>query len=207
MWLIYVISAVALGIAAAAAASAVRGARRRRAQYNEAVRLWRETPEPRRREIFAALPPDGELNAPAWFLLGCICLRRHDTREAARAFGMAHHADWRLENAALLTFACLKATDGPGSDIAAQLAATWREMKRPDPLRRREDRLMLDCLAETTPGLPVLSDLGRLAWLVVGPELRPAVAQQFAVEREVPARESPHAAVPRRQRVETGAGG
>ncbi len=207
MWLIYLISAVALGIAATAAASAVRGARRRRVQYNEAVRLWRETPEPRRREVFAALPLDGELNAPAWFLRGCTCLRRHDTREAARAFGMAHHADWRLENAALLTFACLKATDGPGSDIAAQLAATWREMKRPDLLRRPEDRLLLACLAETTPGLPELSDLGRLAWLMVGPELRPAVAEQFAMEREAAAWETPHAAAPRSRRVETRAGG
>jgi len=163
----------------ATAASGLRGARRRKAQYSEATRLWRETPESRRYEVFSALPRAGELNAPAWFLRGCACLRRHEAREAARAFGMAHHADWRLESAALLTFACLKSTDGPGSDFPSQLAVTWQQMKRPPLLRRAEDRLMVACLAETTPGVPDLPDLGRLAWLVVGPELRPAVAGRF----------------------------
>ncbi len=179
MWAAYLIAAGVIVAVVAAAGSAVRAARRRRAQYSEATRLWRETPELRRYEVFSALPRDGELNAPAWFLRGCAGLRRHEAREAARAFGMAHHADWRLESAALLTFACLKSTDGPSSDFPAQLALTWQQMQRPPLLRRAEDRLLVACLAETTPGVPELSDLGRLAWLVVGPELRPAVAERF----------------------------
>lgn len=108
-------------------------------------------------------------HAPAWYLLGCSLLRDDLTEEAARAFGMAHHRDCNLQTAALLTFACLKTKSDDSADIIDQIITTWEELGRPDILRRAEDRLLLECLAQTTREAPRLSALGRMIWLVAGP--------------------------------------
>ena len=112
-------------------------------------------------------------NGAAWYLCGCACLGEYRTKQAVRAFGMAHHADSNLETAALLTFACLKASDGEDSDLIEQITTTWHEMKKPDILRRQEDQMLLDCLEATAGKARIaLSPLGRMTWLVVGPVLR-----------------------------------
>jgi len=112
-------------------------------------------------------------------------LRNGRTKEAARAYGMAHHADCQLESAALMTFACLKAADGEDSDIVEQVVKTWWEMKQPAIARKRGDREMLNCLAVTTPKCPALSPLGRLAWLSVSPQQRSRIGR--LTENAVPA--------------------
>jgi hypothetical protein len=129
------------------------------------------------RYLLAEFDPNGA----AWYLCGCACLTGCRTRQAARAFGMAHHADSGLETAALLTFACLKASDGEDSDLIEQITTTWHEMKKPDILRRQEDRLLLDCLEATTGRAPVsLSPLGRMTWLIAGPVLRERLERLIA---------------------------
>jgi hypothetical protein len=129
------------------------------------------------RSLLDELYPSG----PAWYLCGCACLGEYRAKHAARAFGMAHHADSNLETAALLTFACLKASDGEDSDLIEQITTTWHEMKKPDILRRQEDRLLLDCLeTASAKAPPSLSPLGRLAWLVVGPVLRDRIERLVA---------------------------
>jgi hypothetical protein len=179
-WISTAVAAVLALLAAAVAGSTLRAFSERRRRYGDAVHLWQSTPVEQRLEVFSALPLEREPSGPAWYLLGCARLHENQTRSAARAFGMAHHADWKLESAALLTFACLKAGEGSDSDLVEQIAVTWQEMKRPELLKRREDRLLLECLDVTVGPAPALSPLGRLAWLVVGPPLRPRVEQLFA---------------------------
>ncbi|MFQ5423811.1 MAG: hypothetical protein ACE5F9_07505 [Phycisphaerae bacterium] len=144
------------------------------------MRIWREAEAGGRAEALrSALDPDarGNVNAVAWYLVACGRLREQRTPEAARAFGIAHHADCNLESAALLTFACLKAASrGPGA-IVEQIAVTWDELGRPAIGDHREDRLVLECLASTTRDIPQLSPIGRLAWLVVAPPEQCAIEQ------------------------------
>lgn len=92
---------------------------------------------------------------------------------------MAHHADCDLESAALLTFACLKAADGPDSDLVEKIISTWEEMRRPELLARPADSKMAACLATADPPPPRLSPLGRLVWPVVGPALRAEVERRI----------------------------
>lgn len=139
--------------------------------------LFRDAPDGRRLEALQLLLQDQDVNAAAWYLHAAGCLRLGRTRDAARAFGIAHHADWRLQSAALLTFAALKAAEGESGDIIEQIVTTWREMKEPDVLAHEEDRIMLECLATTTGKGPALSALGRMAWVMVSP------AQQSRLEQ------------------------
>lgn len=96
-------------------------------------------------------------------------LRKGRVRLAARAFGMAYHGEFRIESAALLTFACLKAREAAPSDVLEQIAKTWMEMKRPRLFQAAEERILADVLEATTRAAPPLSELGRLAWCVVSP--------------------------------------
>lgn len=178
MW-VWIVAAIVLFVAIPIAAAVIRATRKSRIQYAEASRLWRQTPTAQRVQALSASAPDAEPNGPAWYLIGCAHLHEYRTKQAARAFGIAHHADCNLETAALLAFACLKAADGKDSDIVEQIITTWREMKQPDVLRQKQDRLLLACLESTTGKMPDLPPLGRLAWLVVGPALRPRVQASF----------------------------
>lgn len=155
--------------------SAAIALRRRRLRYQRAGRIWRESrPERRLDALGPALAANdrGEIDAAAWFLAGCAHLRAGQTRQAARAFGASHHADCDLESAALLTFACLKASTADSSDLLEQIVETWEEMCRPPIASRDNERLMIDCLESTTRDPPELSPIGRLAWAVAGPGLQ-----------------------------------
>ena len=149
----------------------------RRLQYEQAAQLWRETSVADRYDAVHSLVKSTARNAPAWYLLGCSHLRSGHMNEAARAFGMAYHADSDLESAALLTFASLKATSGDSSDIAEQIIRTWREMNRTVMGRHSRENLLFSCLESTTRDAPDLSPVGRLIWRVVGPQ------QQLKMEK------------------------
>jgi hypothetical protein len=185
VWWIWILAGIA---ALAAAAGAIHGAcsvRHRRRQYAEAARVWRETPAERRLDALRALLARRETNAPAWYLTGVELLRAGDTKEAARAFGMAHHADCGLESAALLAFACLKAAPGLDSDVVQQMAVTWHEMREPAIPAHRDERELLTCLEAAAPAPRDLPPLGRVAWLTVGPALHAKVEQVFAPRQRV----------------------
>lgn len=145
------------------------GVLRKRRRYEAVVARWEKSPATDRGTAMEALLNGSVPNAAAWYLAGAAQLREGHIRRAARAFGIAHHSDARLESAALLTFACLKAREGPSSDLLEQIARTWIEMKRPDLAASMEDRRILKCLLATTPEAPPLSLVGQLAWSVVSP--------------------------------------
>ncbi len=172
----------ALVVIAALLVIAITSARDRSRRFHGASNAWLDTrPGGRVDALGPYLTPDrlGNRNAAAWFLLGCARLREGRIGEAARAFGVAHHADYRIESAALLTFACLKASTAERSGILEQIFETWDEIGRPAVAAHREEGLLFDCLESTTRDLPELSPIGRLAWLVVGPD------QQSDIERSV----------------------
>lgn len=112
-------------------------------------------------------------NPVGWFLLGCGQLRSNRVKDAARAFGMAYHQDVEIEAAALLTFACLKARDGAGSDILDQMVMTWREMREPNLAAAADRHVLATIGAAAAP--KALSTLGRLAWAVTGDQQRAAL--------------------------------
>lgn len=97
--------------------------------------------------------------------------------DAAKKFGMAHHADWELESAALLTFTCLKSRDEDGEAFLRHLSTTWTEMRRPALGAREAEQLMLDGLAEDGEEPARLSMLGRVAWRVGPPGAREALSR------------------------------
>lgn len=171
MWTWFLLAAVAV-ITAILIADALFATRRRQRGYEQALTAWRTCGPGERQAVIARLSAatdHGTRNAQAWFLLGCHHLAEGEYRQAARAFGIAHHSDYRFASAALLTFAALKAASPAGGDWVALLAATWHEVGRPDPTATREDARTLACLESTTRDPPLLSPLGRLAWLVSGP--------------------------------------
>ena len=179
MWVWFLILAIVC-VAGVVIADALLAARRRQRGYQQALDAWRtSSPSERARIIgrMAEAADDGVRNAQAWYLLGCHHLSEGDYRKAARAFGIAHHADYRFTSAALLTFAALKAAGPAGGDWITLLAATWHEVGRPDPARTPEDARTLACLESTTRDPPLLSPLGRLAWLVSGPEAQARIEQ------------------------------
>lgn len=105
--------------------------RRRRTGYRDLLKEWSATPEIERKRLIDLWLEKNPRCGAAWFLLGVLDLRSGRTRHAARAFGMAHHCDVRIESAALLTFTCLKANEGCSQDFTEQATRTWIEMKRP----------------------------------------------------------------------------
>jgi hypothetical protein len=125
--------------------------------------------------VLRGLAGGGDSQAGAWYLLGCAHLQSLSTKDAARAFGAAYHADCNLESAALLTFACLKARERDVGDLIAQVGKTWEEMGQPDLDEHGEDRLLRDCLAAGSPPPAALPAPLRLAWLLVPPSHREAV--------------------------------
>lgn len=173
---------LAVAVTAAWLMLAVASSRDRTRRFNGASAAWLVTrPAERVDALGPYLTPDrrGNRNAAAWFLFGCAHLREGRIGDAARAFGVAHHADYRVESAALLTFACLKASAADQSGILKQIIDTWDEMGCPAVAERRAERLLFDCLESTTRDLPELSPIGRLAWLVVGAD------QQSGIERTI----------------------
>jgi len=174
VWRYVIAAAILVGLAAVSIGWSRYQLRRR---YDRAMRLWLSASPGDRVEAMTPLLQRPETDGAAWFLHGCTLLQAYRTKEAARAFGMSHHADCEIETAALLSFACLKSADGEDPRIVEQIIATWHQMKRPEMTRRRADRLLLDCLASVSPVPPGMSPLGRLAWLVLGPSLRGRIEQ------------------------------
>lgn len=174
MWA-WIVAAVLLCILFAGATALLRNSLECRKRYTQAANVWHTTPAQQRVQALVELSADQNPSGPAWFLIGCVHLQQHRTRQAARAFGIAHHSDCNLETAALLAFACLKAAEGEDSDIVEQIISTWNEMRQPDVQRRREDRFLLACLEATSDRPPALSPLGHLAWRVVSASLRPKI--------------------------------
>lgn len=164
IWIIFALLLVAVGAISAAGIS-----RRRRQSFDGAVKTFQDSPAAKRSESMREFIQAADSNGPAWYLLGCSLLRDDRTEEAARAFGMAYHRDCNLQTAALLTFACLKVKSDDSADLIDQILTTWEELRRPNILRRVEDRLLLESLAQTTREAPRLSALGRMIWLVAGP--------------------------------------
>src|SRR5262249_9776702 len=80
-----------------------------------------------------------------WYLLGCAHLQACEVAAAAACFGKAYHAEWRLESAALLTFACLKASaaDGGLARLHDIMLTTWSEVGRPPLGRRAVERQLI----------------------------------------------------------------
>ena len=148
---------------------AINASRVRRKRLEAATRAWKESRPADRIAVMQSLL-DREIcvegRASLWYLLGCAHLRVDQTREAARAFGAAYHADFRVESAALLTFASLKTANGSSDRFPEHLATTWLEMGSPPVLRRPEDCVLVACLEATTRDPPELSALGRLGWAV-----------------------------------------
>jgi hypothetical protein len=178
-WWLALLPAV-LAVLAGLAGCQARRCRQRR--YLEAIRAWQQAPPEQRLERLRELATGPEIHPPAWFLSGCALLRECRAREAARAFGIAYHGDCNLESAALLTFAALKAADGPACDIARQIVLTWKEMDRPPLPRTRADRLLVGCLADSTRRPPPLSPIGHFIWSVVAGD-RPGPIEQVLADR------------------------
>ncbi|GJQ25548.1 MAG: hypothetical protein HBSAPP02_05800 [Phycisphaerae bacterium] len=149
-------------------------ARARRARYRAALQAWRAA-TPDRRSTAMASVPFGPDRAVAWFLLGVDWLRAGRMVDAARAFGMAHHADWALESAALLTYTCLKSRDEFGETFLRHLSNTWSEMRQPALGARAAEQLVLEGLADEGDEPAQLSTLGRVAWRVGPPGTREAL--------------------------------
>lgn len=153
--------------------------RKRHQAERRAIAAWLAAPAERRGEAMQRLLGEPGASAAAAYLLAVHQLRGGEVKKAARDFGIAHHGDFHLETAALLTFACLKASEGPESDIVEQIVRTWGEMKRPQIGRSAGEQALLACLAQTTRDPPPLSPIGRLVWYVVSPDKCREVEQLF----------------------------
>jgi len=174
-----------LVLAAAAGVVGLTARARRRREYQTAVRAWSDIMRNGSVNL-DTLAQAEHGSAPRWYLAGCALLRAGCVKQAARAFGMAHHADHRLETAALLAFACLKAHEGPDGDLPEQIAQTWEQMKRFDVRGNWEDRAMLACLRADAREAQPLSPLGRLAWSVVDDSQRTRLLSGAAVAALAP---------------------
>lgn len=159
--------------------------RRRRVARGSAavIAAWRQNPDSHRDSaIRECLNADPE-NPMGWFLLGCYHLSGCRIRDAARYFGMAYHQDVRIESAALLTFACLKAREGQCTDILDQIAVTWIEMRRPRLMESAVVREAMEVVGpEHTP--ESLSELGRLAWAFTDDRQREALSAPAANQHD-----------------------
>jgi len=141
---------------------------RRRAAERAAFRAWADTAPEQRADVMQSLSQGSPPNAVAFYLLGCARLRENRPRDAARAFGAAHHADCNLESAAILTFACLKAGVGEPRRFVELLVETWRETAALRRRLTRRDRALLATVAAAECPPMALSDVGRLIWSVGG---------------------------------------
>jgi len=98
------------------------------------------------------------------YLLGCLCLDRGRVALSVRHFMTAHHAEPRLQSAALLAFAGLNGVERRGAPLLPVLLDTWDEFRRPEFDRTWPERTLLDAFAEPDPGLVHVAPLARRLW-------------------------------------------
>ena len=119
-------------------------------------------------ETLGARLEEGAARQPACpvtrYLLGCHCLDRSRPATAARHFMVAHHAEPRLESAALLAFAGLTWVSRRGTSLLPVLLETFEDFRRPEFDRFPRERLLMDAFAETDPGLIHVAPLARRLW-------------------------------------------
>ena len=154
------------------------GNHRRAARARDAaVEAWKNHAESGRLAALRLCLQEDADNPMGWYLLGCHFLGAGRIKDAARVFGMAYHRDVRIESAALLTFACLKAQETDWADILDQMAVTWVEMGRPTLLESTIERAALDVINGVPAGL---SQLGQLAWITLSDRHRHALQERPA---------------------------
>ncbi len=98
------------------------------------------------------------------YLSGCLCLDRGRVALGVRHFMTAHHAEPRLQSAALLAFAGLNGVERRGAPLLPVLLDTWDEFRRPEFDRTWCERTLLDAFAEPDPGLVHVAPLARRLW-------------------------------------------
>lgn len=180
-----------------AALSALLQSAQRQRNTRLATDLWvRSAPADRRRLLddFIDLKPE---TAAAHYLYGCACLREGDVAAAARAFGAAYHADYRLESAAMLTFACLKAyADEAGTGTLRQhVLTTWDEMKRHRLAISAIERSVIEALGDSARAVaaawrPPALDPGRAAVNGAGLDAAQLLDRILALPEPVAARKN-----------------
>lgn len=178
MWKHVTVAALAGG-GAALCLMAARLASTRRVRYSQILREWRDG---RTWTMTNAFEGDGQSTDPQTtamrlYLAGVSSLRGGRVKDAARAFGAAHHNNPHLETAALLTFACLKAKEGRDTDLLEHVVRTWREMKSPDVVAHAPDRLIIESMTDVKGCSVRLSPLGRLTWGVLPPSQQARMAE------------------------------
>jgi hypothetical protein len=98
------------------------------------------------------------------YLLGCQGFDRGRAATGVRHLMIAHHADPRLQSAALLAFAGLNWVSRRGAPLLPVLIETWEEFRRPEFDRLPLERRLLDALSERDPGLAQVGPLARRLW-------------------------------------------
>jgi len=113
----------------------------------------------------------------ARYLLACQSFDRGRSALAVRHLMVAHHAEPRLESAALLVFAGLNWIGRRGEALLPVLLDTWEEFRRPEFDRYRAERLLLDAFTAPDPGLALVSPLARRLWRLPIHTLRAQIHQ------------------------------
>jgi hypothetical protein len=93
---------------------------------------------------------------------------------------IAHHAEPDYESAALLVFAGLSWVSRESAPLLRVLLDTWEEFRRPAFDRYPRERVMLDALAETLPGLDSASSLAQRLWRLPIQTLRAQIRHAVA---------------------------
>ena len=111
------------------------------------------------------------------YLLACQCFDRGRSALAVRHMMVAHHAEPRLQSAALLVFAGLNWISQRGATLLPVLLATWEEFRRPQFDRYGVERRLLDAFADPDPGLAQVAPLARRLWRLPIQTLRAQVRE------------------------------
>ncbi len=111
------------------------------------------------------------------YLSGCQCFDRGFVATAVRHMMIAHHAEPRLQSAALLAFAGLNWVSRHSAPLLPVLIETWEEFRRPEFDRLPLERRLLDAFAEPDPGLERVSPLARRLWRLPIRTLRAQIRQ------------------------------
>lgn len=107
------------------------------------------------------------------YVLGCYCFDHHAPATAVRHFMIAHHAEPRLESAALLVFTGLNWAHQRQRPLLPILLETWEEFRRPAFDRHRREQLLLDAFQEASPVIPPANTLAAAPVMASNPSTPP----------------------------------